>query len=66
MGIHKLMALIKEKAPDSVRKIDLKALSGRQIACVKFDDFFRMQVWLCINFWLQQLLMIMIKQEDFN
>jgi len=48
MGIHKLMSLINEKAPESVRKLHLEAFAGRIIACVLFLN--RMPVWLCINF----------------
>ena len=29
MGIHKLMALLKEKTPDAIRHLELKAFSGR-------------------------------------
>ena len=35
MGIHKLMSLLNEKAPNSVRKLDLSAFAGRLVACVK-------------------------------
>jgi hypothetical protein len=48
MGIHKLMSLLNEKAPTSVRKLDLSAFAGRIVACVKL--LFRMPVWLCISF----------------
>ncbi len=33
MGIYKLMQLLQEKAPECYRKVDLKAFSGRTIAC---------------------------------
>lgn len=33
MGIKKLMDLLKEKAPGSIRKKDLKFYGGRKVAC---------------------------------
>lgn len=33
MGIYKLMDLLKEKAPDCIKKIDLNFFAGRQVAC---------------------------------
>jgi flap endonuclease-1 len=33
MGIHKLMDLLKEKAPDCIKKLDLSFFSGRSVAC---------------------------------
>jgi hypothetical protein len=33
MGIHKLMSLIQEKAPEAVKQIHLDSLTGRIIAC---------------------------------
>jgi flap endonuclease-1 len=33
MGIHKLMSLLNEKAPGSIRKVDISAYSGRTVAC---------------------------------
>ena len=36
MGIKKLMSLLNEKAPNSVREMDLSALAGRVVCCVIF------------------------------
>lgn len=33
MGIHKLMDLLKEKAPNCFRKLDLSFFGGRSVAC---------------------------------
>lgn len=33
MGIHKLMDLLKEKAPECIKNSDIKFYAGRIIAC---------------------------------
>ena len=33
MGIHKLMDLLREKAPNSIRHLDLSFFQGRIVAC---------------------------------
>lgn len=33
MGIHRLMALLREKAPNSIKQVQLKSLTGYKIAC---------------------------------
>lgn len=33
MGIHRLMALLRDKAPKSIKEIDPKALTGYKVAC---------------------------------
>lgn len=33
MGIHRLMALLKEKCPKAIKEIDIKALTGYKVAC---------------------------------
>ncbi len=39
MGIHKLMSLLSEKAPDCIRKLELQAFAGRMVACVTLINF---------------------------
>ncbi len=33
MGITRLMHLLKEKCPDAIKQLDLKAYTGRVVAC---------------------------------
>jgi len=33
MGIHKLMTLIQERAPNSIKTIELDHLTGKVVAC---------------------------------
>jgi len=33
MGITRLMNLLKEKCPESIKQLDLKAYTGRIVAC---------------------------------
>ena len=33
MGIHRLMALLREKAPNAIKQMQLKSLTGYKLAC---------------------------------
>ena len=33
MGIHKLMSLLQEKAPNAIRKMQIELYTGRVVAC---------------------------------
>ncbi len=54
MGITRLMNLLKEKCPDAIKQLDLKAYTGRIVACdasmVILEIFKNQYTRLFINF----------------